>query len=131
MILVFLLVLFGFMIFYSFYYIQGSDSIDMQYEVTEKLAFNTDTDKLYFGKGMPGTQTKRDLKVNNTYDFPINVLVKVAGPLKPYTTVSKNDFILDAGESTIITYYVKTSKETESGNYTGVTTLVYTRPLLK
>ena len=131
MILFFLMILLGVMLFYTFYYIQGSETIVLEYEVAEKLGINTDTDKLNFGKGMPGTQTKRDLKINNTHDFPISVLIKISGPLKPFITVSKNNFLLDSGETTVVTYFVKTTKETSLGNYTGMTTLIYTRPVFK
>lgn len=128
-VVLFLFLLFISLIFYRYYYFQGSQTIIMQFEVSEKLAFNTDTDALYFGKGMPGTQTKRDLLVNNTFEYPINVLIKIEGDISQFASVSKNDFIMQAGENTVVTYYIKSKPETEYGNYSGFTTLVYTRPL--
>ena len=49
------------MVFYRYYYFQGSQTLQMQFDVSDKLSFNTNTELLFFGKGMPGTQTKRDL----------------------------------------------------------------------
>ena len=119
------------MVFYRYYYFQGSQTIIMQFEVSEKLGFNTDADALYFGKGMPGTQTKRDLVINSSYEYPINVLIKIEGDISQFASVSKNDFIIQAGENTIVTYFVKSKAETEYGNYSGFTTLVFTRPLFE
>lgn len=126
--LVFLLI-FSSMLFYRYYYFKGSQSLEMQFETAEKLGFNTDTDALFFGKGIPGTQTKRNLQINNSYDFPVNVMIKTEGNIKPFVSVSKNNFFIDAKGSTVITYYVQTSKDTPYSNFSGYTTLVFTRPL--
>ncbi len=132
LITIFLFTVLAAMILYRANHFQDSHSIDVFYEVTEKKhGFNLDTDALYMGKGIPGSMAKRDLNISNFYDFPINVIVKIEGSIAPYASVSDNSFTLDPGEEYVITYYIRTTTDTPTGNYSGKTTILYTKSLAK
>ncbi|MFH2020472.1 MAG: hypothetical protein ABIJ34_03600 [archaeon] len=101
--------------------------VRMQYQITDKMGFNTDTDALYFGNGYPGTTTKRYIILNNSHEYPVLISIRLEGDLTPFVSVSENNFVLQPADMHVITYYVKSPKETSYGNYTGLSTLIFKR----
>ncbi len=119
------------MLVYNFYVIQNVIVREMHLKVEDTLGVNTDTDKLWFGKVVPGGISERKVDITNEYNFPIFVSIKLDGELSDYVTVSENNFVLQPAEKRIVYYYATTTKETPLGNYTGITRVVINRALFQ
>jgi len=115
---------------YIFYINIDTDTIDMQFEVADKIGFNVGTDAIYFGKTYPNGMAKRTVTIDNNYNFPIHVLIKTDGDISPMVTVSDNDFIVEPYDKKDIIFYAD-SDGFPLGNYTGKATVTYKRALFR
>jgi hypothetical protein len=109
------------------YQFRGPDvkKLDMFFQVSDRMGFNTDTDALYFGKGYPGSVTKRQILLNNSHPYPVIVSIKVNGDISQFISVSENDFMLQPGEVKYVMYFLETAGDTPHGNYSGQSTFVF------
>ena len=114
------------LIFYNQYYHVKTTKLDMYFEIADKIGFNLDSDAIYFGKTYPGGRSQRIITLENNEDFPVKVSIKTEGTIRPLVTVSKNDFILQPHSVEVIRYYADAG-DYPKGNYSGVSTAVFTR----
>jgi hypothetical protein len=114
---------------YNLYYIVDTKSLKMQYEVTEKMGFNLETEYLNLGKNYPGGGSRRDVSLANHHEFPVKVSIKINGNITPLVSLSENNFILEPSEEKKVTYYVSTERDAMEGVYTGNTVILFTRLL--
>ena len=105
-------------------------TLPMSLKVSDVIGFNVGTDAIYFGKTKPGGTSKREVNIENNYDFPVSVSIKIRGDIEEYVSVSENNFKLAEGEKKQISFYAQTQKDTPEGNYTGETDVVFKRVLI-
>jgi hypothetical protein len=115
------------LLMYNFYVILETRTLAMQFEIGDKIGMNADTDALYFGKSYPGSVVKRYLNMSNNNNFPLFVSIIIKGDIAQFISVSDNDFELQPGELKVITYFLRTDKNSVYGNYTGQTTILFKR----
>ena len=121
-----LCIIFIAMLFYQFRSVD-TKTLKIYYQVADKVGFNTNTDALYFGRGLPGSGATRTIQLNNSYSYPVMVSITLSGDITPYLSVSDNNFLLEPGELKVITYFIATPADTPYGNLTGSTTFIFKR----
>ena len=121
-----MILIFSGLFYYNKYVLIDIKTLNMSFEIADKIGFNVGSDALYFGKTMPGGSSKRNVNLENNFDFPVLVSIKTYGSITGMVTVSDNDFILRPGEKKGIIYYVNGGSSPE-GNYTGTTRVVFKR----
>lgn len=47
--------------------------LEVRYEIGDRTGFNVESERLNFGRIIPGSIATRSISINNTYDFPIYV----------------------------------------------------------
>jgi len=129
MLLIFLVVIVAGLvsISYNYFFVLEVNEIDFQVNVENRLGFNVDTDKLYFGTTYPGGVGKREVFIEN-YDYPkVRVNIKVYGDINEWVSVDANHFVLEQGESKSVIFYVNVPKDAEYQNYEGKIKIIFTK----
>ncbi|MBU4501667.1 MAG: hypothetical protein KKA79_03685 [Nanoarchaeota archaeon] len=107
--------------------IQGIKTLDIQLTVANKIGFNIDTDKIYFGSIPPGNSGQKRVILENMGYKKSVVRLKVRGQLKEWITVSDNNFILKKGESKLIEIKAVIPEDAELKDYEDKLVIIYTR----
>lgn len=107
--------------------IQEVRTLDMRLTVANRLGFNVDTDKVYFGAIPPGNNGLRRVVIENKEYKRSVVRLKIYGEFKKWVTVSENNFALKKGESKIIELKVTTPKDAELKDYKNKLIITFTR----
>lgn len=125
----FLILLAGIYLFYSFYVIEEVIILPADVYVSdEKIGFNLDKDQVHFGivkKGM--SSSLRFIEINNNRAYPVEVIIGGQGEIKDWLfSYLKEDeevkgpkYRLEAGANKTITLGLVPDKEAEVGKYTG------------
>ena len=128
--LCFILILCGF-ILYNSYVSLDVQQLEIQFEVSDRMGFNVDTEALYFGKNYPGGVSRRETVLKNNYGFPVYISAKITGNVSGFVSVSDNNFILMPDETKSLTFYLKTGKETPRGEYMGEAKMCFYRAFFR
>jgi len=105
---------------YSKYKILGSMKFRYDFEIGKTVGFNLDPDAIHFGRLPAGGLGKRDVYVNNTFEVPALVVIKISGDkADEWVYPSDNNFVLQPGESKKITLYCEVPKEINEEDYAG------------
>lgn len=97
-------------LFYNIYIIDEVILVPNQVKIDDKMGLNVDTDKLYFGKLIPGNTGQRDIFLNNTKEYSLQVSVLKEGETAEWISLSKNNFIVLPGARTNVTVYASPPK---------------------
>jgi uncharacterized membrane protein len=107
--------------------IQEVKTLDVQLEVANRLGFNVDTDKIYFGAIPPGNSGERRAIIENKEYERSVVRLKVYGELKKWITVSENNFALKKGESKTVKVKVAIPEGAELKDYESEIIILFAR----
>ncbi len=93
-------------------------TMDVKFSVGKTTGINVATDKIYFGRIVPGGSSERVVNVENGYSFPVKVKVSASKEISPYIHLDK-EYIAEPGEITKVPITLKVPDYTPHGNYTG------------
>ncbi len=96
-------------------------SINYTFTVKDALGFNLDTDKLHFGGGPSGVTLQRTLDISSTYDSIVEI--ETVGP--GFIVLDKNNFKMEAGENTTLTFNLLIPQTMPQGAYEGTIYLYF------
>lgn len=100
-------------------------TMDMEVKVADNLGLNADTDKIYFGKLVPGTSGQRKVHINNSADYPLKVVIFSKGEIAKWVSMSDNNFILEGNEGTQIILEAEVPEDQPLGVYSGSLVVVF------
>lgn len=92
-------------LFYNKYVVDEIIMLPNQVKIDDKMGLNVDTDKLYFGKLVPGNTGQRDIFLNNTKNYPLQASLFKEGETAPWISFSKNNIIIAPHTRTNVTVY--------------------------
>ena len=96
-----------------------SKALDLHVTVDERLVFNLDKDKVYFGKVPPGSSSSRDIILKHSYDSAIIVKIEKYGEISNWIDVGATNRIISGGREEKISLTVSVPENASYGNYTG------------
>ncbi len=92
--------------------------MEVEFSVGPTTGINVNTDKIYFGRIVPGGSSQRTIKVENGYNFPIQIKVSASKEIVQYVYMDK-EYTAEPGTTTKIPVTLKIPPDTPYGNYTG------------
>ena len=119
-----LVLIVGAILFYANKTIIGYVSYPLDYSVGDYEGFNLDTDAIHFGTSPPQVVVKRKVYVETPQDAIIHAHVYGVN----YLTLDKTDFMLRAGNSTVLTLTLSVPEKTPAGYHQGKLLIVYKKP---
>ncbi|HLC32043.1 MAG TPA: hypothetical protein VJK51_05235 [Candidatus Nanoarchaeia archaeon] len=122
----FLLAVFLFFIVFIFYLQRYSvpletRSISLSFEVGEVYAFDLNTSFLSFGRLPPGGFATRSVSVDNTYPFPIEVVIIPSESILSYAE-HQSSIYLASGAHSSVKIGVSVPETISGGRYSGTVT---------
>lgn len=99
--------------------------IEMDLKVGDRIGFNVDADKLWFGMTNPGGSAKREVVISNDNEYLVVVRFIPLGELKDYVSISENNVVLRQQEEKTISITASVPRDMPYGNYTGVMRVVF------
>jgi hypothetical protein len=106
------------LLFFSFYAVFKVYDLEMSIIVSDKSGFNTDTDKVNFGKAMPGNSNSRVIVMEHDYGRPLLIHFKESGNISRFVQLP-DDFYLEPGLSKEVTLSATVPKDAQKGYYEG------------
>jgi hypothetical protein len=94
------------------------ETFEVNFSVGATTGINIDTDKLYFGRIIPGNSAERTLVIQNEYGFPVNIKPRVTSNLLRYILVEENIGI-EPGMTRKIPVNINIPLDTKYGEYSG------------
>jgi hypothetical protein len=116
------------LLFYSFYYVIDVKETNMKLVVADYMGFDLNPVNLTFGATEPGGSSQRNLIINNVYNEPIRVRIRLSGDLAPIVGLSGKDFIMEKGEKRTIVSAAKVPEDWKNGTYFGKARVIFTKP---
>jgi len=104
-------------IIYNKYKVLDITTLDIDFEVKNTIGFNTDTDNLHFGIIPPGSQVIREFHINNDFQNPIKIYMRIT-PSQEWFKLSDNNFPLQPNQSKTIQLSIQPPTNTPHKNYT-------------
>ena len=95
-----------------------SKTIEVELSVGETTGIDLSTDKLSFGRLVPGSSSQRTIKLENHYGYPLRVKIFASKQIAPYIFIEE-DYTAEPGKLTKIPLTLKVPENTTHGNYTG------------
>ena len=84
------------------------------------IGVSTDKDNLNFGiVPTGGSYSTRFIDITNEEDLPVKVVLESFGDILPLVEIKNPIYILQPGDSVKVEVILKTTNETETGNYYG------------
>ena len=113
------------LLFYSFYIVEGIRTLPMSIEVGKNYGLNTDTDKLYFGRTVPGGEAFRGFAVESLREYPLKVTIVRMGELGRWISLKEKSFVLGPRGNKTIEATVYVPKDASYGNYSGSLRVIF------
>lgn len=120
----------GTVIAYMLLVVEKIEIVQMEVNVAPNVGLNADTDKLRFGKIMPGTQGERGILITNNASYQLRVGISNYGDISRWLSISDNNFVVQKNEVKELNYTLSVPKGTSYGNYTGYTRIVFKKKFL-
>ncbi len=114
---------------YNTFSIESITTIGLDVKVAENFGLNGDTDKIYFGKLMPGSEGSRGITLSNNASYPLKVIIKNDGYISDWVTVSDNHFTLNPHENRKVIYKIIIPLNASFGNYTGISKIEFRKKI--
>ncbi len=114
-------------LFYTHYFIQDVQKLDMKMKVGEVVGFDTNTSVISFGTIPKGGSSQRTVILENMEKRPLKVYTKKRGEMAKWVYVSEESFVLDANEKRELIFTAIPSKDAEKGAYKGWVKFIFTR----
>ena len=96
--------------------------------IGNQIGFDTNNTALIFGMISSGSSSQRNIFLENSYSFPIEVEFKLKGDIKEFLVFDKVVY-LSAGEVKEIAFYAQAPPSSEFGNYSGIFSVVFKKYL--
>lgn len=99
--------------------------LDMHATLGDRMGFNIDTDKIWFGIVKGHATSTRRLHLTNDLDQKILIKMTPSGDITPYLTMNMWQVILQPKEEKEVGISVRFPPGTPEGNYTGTLKVVF------
>lgn len=106
------------LLFFSLFAIYKVYDVDMEIDVGNHSGFNTDTDRLDFGKAAPGSSNTRTVVMSHDHSKPLLVHFKKSGNISAFVD-TPDDFYLEPGFSKELNINAVVPAEASNGHYQG------------
>jgi len=117
----------GTALFFSTFVIKEKRIIPVDVIVADRVGFNLDPDAMHFGLLPRGGSGVRMVIINNSYSFPVDVVVKIYGNITPWLDLQPSPPIILGPKSKLqLNFTVSIPDNAKYGKYTG-----YIKILLK
>jgi hypothetical protein len=93
--------------------------------VSDHAGFDLDNTILAFGMTQPGKSISRSIYLENNFDFPVNVNLRVEGEISDFLIIPENDFIIISKEKKKLNFVVIPKKDTPFGEYDGIIKIIF------
>ncbi|RLG20101.1 hypothetical protein DRN74_05985 [Candidatus Micrarchaeota archaeon] len=122
-----LLAIGGTALFFSTFMIKEKRIIPVDVVVSNRAGFNLDPDAMHFGLLPRGGTGKRMIVINNSHNFPVDVVIKVYGNITPWIDLQPTPPIILVPKSKLkVNFTVSIPDNAKYGKYAG-----YIKILLK
>lgn len=132
LIIVFIFILSCLLFLFSFYLnkniVLDEQGVFTSLMIGDKVGFDTNNTALTFGMIPAGGSSQRNISLENSYNFPIEVEFKLKGDIKEFLVFDKVVY-LSAGEVKEIAFYAQAPPSSEFGNYSGIFSVVFKKHL--
>ena len=116
------------LLFYSLYKVKHIETIPIDIKVSNVVGINLDDDAMHFGTLLNGGCSSRDVTIKHEYDHPVNVMISIIGDLEGWTSIEKNDFILEEGQEENVEFKICSPIDAiKDKTYTGTARIVLKR----
>ena len=113
-----------FLLFYTFYIVEDMQTIALDVEVGHNYALNLDTDKLYYGRTVPGGDLSRGFVISNKRDYPLKAGFIKEGTIRSWVELKPDNAAIPPKSNVTILTTVYVPTETPLGNYTGTIKII-------
>lgn len=114
-------------LFYTYYFIQDVQELDMKMKVGDIVGFDTNTSVISFGIIPRKGSGQRTVYLRNMENKPLEVHTKKTGEMAKWVYISEENFILQPYEKKELTFTAIPSKDAEKGAYKGKVKFIFTR----
>jgi len=90
----------------------------MDITIDNRAGINGDIDGIHFGVVPPGGISKKEIRVYNSWNYPVEAHLKLSGPLSGWVVVDTLT-LLDPGEEDFFHLQAQIPKNAELGDYEG------------
>ena len=111
-------VMFFFVLYINSTFVLKKEEIIATLIIGDRAGFDINGTALTFGMIAPGTNSKRDLIIENDYNFPIKFEFNVKGDIEKFLVFDEVVY-LKPGENKTVSIYTITPDNEEYGNYSG------------
>jgi len=95
-----------------------SETLEVNFSVGSTTGIIVDTDKLYFGRLVPGGSSERAINIENGYSYPLKVKISATQNIMDYIFID-GDFIIEPGSTAKIPITLKIPESMPYGDYAG------------
>lgn len=95
-----------------------TEIVNVKFEVGDNLGFSVNTDSLDFGRLVPGSSNSRNLDIENTYNFPVNLKIYAGKNIKDFLIVEQG-IKIDSKDKTKVSVTLEVPEDMAYGNYSG------------
>ena len=114
------------LLFFSVYAVYKVYEVPMVVNVSDRSSFNTDTDRINFGKAVPGNTNTRSMVLSHDYIKPLLVSFKEEGNISGFVALPE-EFYLEPGLSKEVSVSAAIPKNAPEGEYAGTLTVYFRR----
>jgi len=90
----------------------------VNFSVGATPGITVDTDKLYFGRIIPGGAVVREINIENGYDYPLKLKISASPNVREYLSIDQ-EYIIKPGEKAKIPINIVIPENTPYGDYEG------------
>ncbi len=114
------------LLFFSLYAIFKVDVIKMTIQVSDRSAFNTDTEFINFGRAINGASSTRVLVISHSHTKPLLLHFKVSGNISQLVS-APDDFYLEPNLGKEVSITATVPMGAEKAKYEGELTVYFRR----
>ena len=114
------------LLFFSFFAVFKVYEVKLAIDVTDKSAFNVDTDFVNFGKAAPGNSNTRTIVLAHDYRNPLLMHFVSSGNISRFISLP-DDFYLSPSLSRELSLTAVIPKDAQEGHYEGKLTVYFRR----
>lgn len=121
----------GTMWYYALYKVVYVEEYDIEFKTSEQnhIGYNVDPTLHYGMIPMTGGTAEKKIELENDWEIPLMVQIRLKGEAADYASVSDNNFIMEPLSHKRVSLYITVPPDHgELGIYTGMAKVIYMRP---
>ncbi len=93
-------------------------TLEVNFSVGSLTGITVETDKLYFGRIIPGGSAERVINIENGYGYPLKLKISATSNIKNYIFIDR-DFVIAPGSTAKIPITLNLPEDMPYGDYAG------------